>query len=190
MRTKDEVKEKMILEKALTMISKVGLSGLKMSILAKEVGVATGTIYIYFKDKRELINHLYLYLVRKETELSFEKVYQDGSFECKFKSALDKYIRRVATNPEVQIFFEQYARSPYNEGDNDAIIEEENKALRPLFDLIEMGQNEALIKNISSNLIIMMLCGAVGELSCQVQHLKQTEINACIDMMWDAIAIH
>jgi AcrR family transcriptional regulator len=66
MRTKDDVKEKLILEKALSMISKIGLSGLKMSLLAKEVGVATGTIYIYFKDKKDLIDNLYVYLVKKK----------------------------------------------------------------------------------------------------------------------------
>ncbi len=190
MRTKDELKEKMILEKALSMISKIGLSGLKMSLLAKEVGVATGTIYIYFKDKKDLINNLYVYLVKKETELSFENLPKDVPFKDRFKAALRNYINRVATHPEVQVFFEQYARSPYNEGDNEAIIAEEDKALKPLYELIETGQNEALIKNFSSHLIIMMLCGAVGELSCQVHNLKDEEVTVCIDMMWDAIAIH
>lgn len=190
MRTKDDLKEKMILEKALTMISKIGLSGFKMSLLAKEVGVATGTIYIYFKDKKDLINNLYVYLVKKETELSFENLPQDVSFRDRFKSALRNYINRVATHPEVQVFFEQYARSPYNEGDNEAIIAEEDKALKPLYELIEAGQAEGLLKKSSTTLIIIMLCGAVGELSEQVQTLSTSEIEDCIDMMWDAIAIH
>jgi len=190
MRTKDDVKEKLILEKALSMISKIGLSGLKMSLLAKEVGVATGTIYIYFKDKKDLIDNLYVYLVKKETELSFENLPQDVPFEERFKAALSNYMSRVATHPEVQIFFEQYARSPYNEGDNDMIIAEEDQALKPLYELIETGQAEGYLKKSSTTLILIMLCGAVGELSVQLHTLSGKEIEECIDMMWDAIAIH
>jgi AcrR family transcriptional regulator len=174
MRTKDDVKEKLILEKALSMISKIGLSGLKMSLLAKEVGVATGTIYIYFKDKKDLIDNLCLF-GQKETELSFENLPQDVPFEERFKAALSNYMSRVATHPEVQIFFEQYARSPYNEGDNDTIIAEEDKALKPLYELIETGQKEGYLKKSSTTLILIMLCGAVGELSVQLHTLRQRD---------------
>jgi hypothetical protein len=88
------------------------------------------------------------------------------------KAALRNYINHCSYSSRSASVFEQYARSPYNEGDNEAIIAEEDKALKPLYELIETGQKEALIKNFSSHLIIMMLCGAVGELSCQVHNLK------------------
>ena len=55
MRTRDENKEAAIRTKALEMIVKVGLDGLSMQKLAKSANVSPATIYIYFKDREDLI---------------------------------------------------------------------------------------------------------------------------------------
>ncbi|MBK7429323.1 MAG: helix-turn-helix transcriptional regulator [Saprospiraceae bacterium] len=38
---------------------KSGYTDLRMADVAKEAGMATGTLYIYFKNKEELINTLF-----------------------------------------------------------------------------------------------------------------------------------
>src|SRR5918911_3506332 len=58
MRIRDEHKEKSIREKALQMIVKQGIEGFSMQKLAKAAGVSPGTLYIYFKDKEDLILQL------------------------------------------------------------------------------------------------------------------------------------
>ena len=59
MRLRDEAKEQSIREKALEMIVKEGFDGLSMQKLAKAAGVSPATIYIYFKDREDLILQLY-----------------------------------------------------------------------------------------------------------------------------------
>src|SRR5437764_3374776 len=54
----DEHKEKSIREKALKMIVKEGIKGFSMQKLAKAANVSPGTLYIYFKDKEDLILQL------------------------------------------------------------------------------------------------------------------------------------
>jgi AcrR family transcriptional regulator len=53
-----------ILSAATRLISKLGLHNTPMSALAREAGVATGTLYLYFPSKEAMINALYLELHR------------------------------------------------------------------------------------------------------------------------------
>lgn len=55
MRTRDEKKELAIREKAVEMIVKEGFDGFSIQKLAKAAGVSPATIYIYYKDREDLI---------------------------------------------------------------------------------------------------------------------------------------
>lgn len=55
MRTRDEQKELAIRQKAIEMIAKEGLDGFGVNKLAKAAGVSPATIYIYYKDREDLI---------------------------------------------------------------------------------------------------------------------------------------
>src|SRR6188508_562958 len=59
MRTRDEHKEKSIREMAMKMIVKEGFDGLSMQKLAKAAKVSPATIYIYYKNREDLLNQLY-----------------------------------------------------------------------------------------------------------------------------------
>ena len=59
MRLKDEQKIDLFLASTLKLVGQVGLVGLTMPLIAKQSGVAIGTLYIYFKNKDDLIHALY-----------------------------------------------------------------------------------------------------------------------------------
>jgi AcrR family transcriptional regulator len=58
MRPRDENKVKRIKKKAIEMIAKQGLEGFGVNKLAKETGLSVGTIYVYFKSKKDILNTL------------------------------------------------------------------------------------------------------------------------------------
>ena len=60
MRVRDESKEAAIREKAIEMIVKEGFDGLSMQKLAKAANVSPATIYLYFKNREDLLNQLYI----------------------------------------------------------------------------------------------------------------------------------
>ncbi|MBA4056563.1 MAG: TetR/AcrR family transcriptional regulator, partial [Marivirga sp.] len=60
MRTRDELKEQKIREKAIEMIVNEGFDGLSMQKLAKAANVSPATIYLYFKNREDLLNQLYI----------------------------------------------------------------------------------------------------------------------------------
>ena len=59
MRTRDEKKGKAIREKALEMIVREGFDGLSMHKLARAAGVSPATIYIYYRNREDLLNCLF-----------------------------------------------------------------------------------------------------------------------------------
>ena len=59
MRVRDENKESAIREKAMEMIVKEGFDGLSMNKLAKAAGVSPATIYIYYKNREDLLNQIF-----------------------------------------------------------------------------------------------------------------------------------
>ena len=58
MRNRDEHKELLVKEKAIEMIVKEGLDGFSMQKLAKIAKVSPATLYIYYKDKEDLLVQL------------------------------------------------------------------------------------------------------------------------------------
>jgi len=65
MRHKDENKHRAIVDAAMQLIITEGFGGTSMSKIAKAAGVSPATIYVYFENKQELLDSLYL-IVKKE----------------------------------------------------------------------------------------------------------------------------
>ncbi len=85
---KDENKHKTILQAAVKVFSEKGFYNSRVSEIAKEANVADGTIYLYFKNKDDLLISLF--------EEEFGKIVEDMRAELeKEKDALQK-IRRFA----------------------------------------------------------------------------------------------
>ena len=59
MKPKDDEKLQAIADATFALVEKAGLSGLTMADIAGAAGIATGTLYVYYSSKEELINDLY-----------------------------------------------------------------------------------------------------------------------------------
>ena len=190
MRTKDENKEVLILESALKMIARIGLAGLKMSDLAKEASMATGTVYIYFRDKEELIRKLYLYLLRK----SSNEVIKDISTDVPLKKRVNKICYNFLINnvlhPEYGAFFEQYFRSPFFH-ETEGVLEEETVVVRPFYELIIEGQQQGIIKETDPELLVTLICGmleAVAKVAFYSQKsVSSEEWETIFGVIWDGM---
>ncbi|NBB20520.1 TetR family transcriptional regulator [Runella sp. CRIBMP] len=65
MRTRDENKEQLVRQKALELIVYQGLEGFSMQKLAKAAAVSPATLYIYYKDKEDLITQIGIEIGKK-----------------------------------------------------------------------------------------------------------------------------
>lgn len=191
MRSKDERKIERIYNASLELISENGMAGLVMSKLAKKAGLATGTLYIYFKNKEELLHQLYLKL-RKESQQRFMKGYDpETPFKAGIKQVWINYLKHRIHHYRESVFLEQYYRSPY--------ITEEHKRMaeamkQPVHHIIQRGKNEGLIKTQYDNeMIFLSLIGFIRELAdehvTKVYRLTEKKIQQAFELSWDTIKI-
>jgi TetR/AcrR family transcriptional regulator, multidrug resistance operon repressor len=112
MRARDEHKEKSIREKALKMIVKKGIEGFSIQKLAKAAKVSPATIYIYFKDKEDLILQLCKEAGEKMAEITLKNFEPSMSFAEGLKIQWVNRAKYCLKYPEQMHFLEQIRHSP------------------------------------------------------------------------------
>lgn len=115
MRTRDASKEQSIRQKALEMLVRVGLDGFSMQKLARAARVSPATLYIYFKDRDDLIFQLFkeeMDQMVAETLVGFDP---EQSFAEGLKVQWRNRARYCLSHPRQSEFLEQVRHSPYYE---------------------------------------------------------------------------
>jgi TetR/AcrR family transcriptional regulator, multidrug resistance operon repressor len=115
MRSRDENKQAAIRATALEMVVKNGFDGLSMQKLAKSAGVSPATIYIYFKDREDLILQLWLQEMKKMADATLEGFDSSMRFDEGLKLQWLNRARFCIQNPVSMHFLEQIKYSPYHE---------------------------------------------------------------------------
>ena len=115
MRTRDENKERIIREQALKMMVKEGLEGFSMQKLARAADVSPATIYIYFKDKEDLVAQLCRDAGKKMMDTTFKNFDPAMSFSEGLRIQWVNRAKYCMKYPEQMQFLEQLRHSPYSE---------------------------------------------------------------------------
>ena len=112
MRARDENKEIGIREKAMEMIVKYGFEGLSMQKLAKAAGVSPATIYIYYKNKEDLVHKLFGHAQQAFSKSALHNFNPDSSLEEGLWLQWKNRLKFVIEHPNAFLFFEQFRNSP------------------------------------------------------------------------------
>ncbi len=191
MRCKDNSKVDAIYRATLTLVKERGLAGITMCDISREASIATGTLYIYFKNKDELIKALFTECRTKSTFFYFEGVDGDFSFEHRMQKLFRNIISYKMKNFEVSAFLEQSYHSPYV----DLIdLKKKQKALNPLFDLVKEGIQTKKIRPTEVELVVSYLFGIINEMvkKAYFSNKKITEpvVKELYGMFWNGIKYH
>ncbi|MGO3690117.1 MAG: TetR/AcrR family transcriptional regulator [Psychroflexus halocasei] len=140
-------KKKALLDATLNLVNNDGFHKASMSKIAKLAKVAPATIYLYFENKQDLINSLYLTVKSSFSEYAF-KDYRDDlpvkkGFEIIWYNIADYKLNKI----DEATFLSQCDNSPIID---DAIAEEGLKHLQPLLDLWEKAKEEGIVKPLSN----------------------------------------
>ncbi|MNK52196.1 putative HTH-type transcriptional regulator [compost metagenome] len=113
MRLRDTEKVLLVKQKAIELIVKDGLEGFSMNKLAKACQISVATLYIYYKDRDDLIVKITI----EELESMTQGIMKDFSPEMSFEQGLHKqWENRYAfakEKPQMNLFFDQLRSSSY-----------------------------------------------------------------------------
>jgi AcrR family transcriptional regulator len=105
--------QKSVLETTLRIIIEKELQATSMSLIAKESGVSTGSIYHYFESKEDIINELYKGIVTFNGGFVLKDFHKNESIRERFHKAWENLFQLSINYPQGFQFIEQYSFSPY-----------------------------------------------------------------------------
>jgi AcrR family transcriptional regulator len=187
-RPRDENKIEVIYDATLKLVLETGFNGLKMADVAKAAKLATGTLYIYFKNKEVLINELYFHLKKNKTLKVLEVFDERDSFQVAFKKLWVNYLSISLAEPERMKFIEQFTHTSYL---TKKTKQQSDLLVKPLEDFLANGIKQGLIRKLPVQLLLSQLMGPINE-SVKLHYDETLKITSSLkeelfQMAWNSI---
>lgn len=187
---KSEIKRQALVEATIKLVNSNGFHATPMAKIAKMAQVSPATIYLYFKNKQDLVNHVYLEVKKDFTAHAFKTYSPALSVEDGFKTVWHRIADFKLNQCDKALFLAQC--------DNTPVIDETSRQegirhLQPLLDLWQRGKDEGLIKPLSDYLLyaytvkplsFLMIMQQRGAFEIKKRHLKDAYQAA-----WDSIKL-
>lgn len=181
-------KRERILEAALRVFAERGFYNAKVSEVARAAGVADGTIYLYFKNKDDLLIQLFEdrmdFLIQR---LSEELERNGGTVVDRIRRLILLHLQIASIAPDLAEFITVELRQSsrfVKEYDNPKF----SAYLHVLRDLVIEGQKEGSIRaDLDPRLIVRTMFGALDEMLLTATLLSRTR-EVDYDAMADAVS--
>ena len=188
MKPKDEKKVEAIAAAVYRLSVHKGLAAMTLADIAREAGLATSTLYVYYKSREDLLEDVY----QKAKTATVLRYGRDDDATA----ALKPRIRRIwcnivenrIENSQCVAFLEQYYHSEF--------ISEASRALganmtAPFLELLAAGQRSEQLKPVSPALLAATIMGLAKETALLVASGRlandEQTLSDGFQICWDAI---
>jgi len=188
MRTKDDIKQEALFEATVKLVNEIGFAASSVSKIAKEAGISPATIYIYHKNKEDLLVSTYIEIKRnmgKSVQQNF-----DDSLPIRdiIRNIWVKIFSYVSNHPAYFQYTEQFSNSPYN-----SLVDKQEVEgyFAPMIQVILKGIEQKIIKNVNFDILTAFIFYPIMALSnpriCQNFEMSDENIETAFTLAWDAI---
>jgi len=184
----DEKREK-YLDAALKLFVARGIQNTTTAEIAREAGTASGTLFLYFPTKQDLLNELVLRTSKAESEFIYSRLDPSATAKVMFFSIWADSIRWLLDHLDDYQFSQQIRDSGIIPME---VAAETGKHFRFYYDAIQKGQSDGSIKPLPIDLIGGFLYqGIVAVMNFIRTHpeneLVEQTIQQGFDVFWDGI---
>lgn len=167
-----------------TLVARHGFHGASMSAVAAEAGVATGTAYVHYRSKDDMVFAAYLETKRELGEAATAGLDPDAPAEDRFRRLWRNVHRHLAAEPDRARFLVQVDGSPYARAAHDKALAVADdplhaEALKP--DLA------ALLAPLPPDVLYDLALGPAVRLVAGGVTLDPEDLDAVAEACWRAI---
>jgi AcrR family transcriptional regulator len=181
-------KRNALVKATINLVNNNGFHATPMSKIAKMANVSPATIYLYFDNKQDLVNKVYLEVKAAYTAYVFKNYSIDTpvveGFEIIWKRIADFKLKEV----EEAMFLAQCDNTPMID---EASRQEGLKHLQPLLDLWERAKKEGVIKPLSPYLLYAYTINPLSFLMIMQQRgvfqLDRDHLEEAYQAAWNSI---
>jgi AcrR family transcriptional regulator len=186
MREPDPEKREAILTTALALFTERGFFGTPTSLISKEAGVATGTLFFYFRTKEDLIDTLYRRIKEEAAAAMCRGIGDEATTVAKLRRLGLNAVEWGTAHPNKVKFMEQFAHSPFV---STTAHEEGMSRFLFLKDLIRDGIADGTIRAFDADLLIGMMASSLSGLIALVSETgdpreREAIIAQGLDVIW------
>jgi AcrR family transcriptional regulator len=186
MREPSPDKQEAILATALALFTERGFAGTPTSLISKKAGVATGTLFFYFRTKEDLIDTLYRRVKSEAAQAMCPGLDKEKAAKDKLRRLGKNAAGWGIQNPAKLKFMEQFAHSPFV---STSAHEEGMSHFLFLEDLVRQGIRDGEIRDIEPSRLFCMMASALTGLIAHASSVDNTvERDAIIedglDFIW------
>ncbi|WP_461488462.1 TetR/AcrR family transcriptional regulator [Pontibacter sp. HJ8] len=160
-------KRERIVAAALELFTTKGFQQTSTAAISKEANVATGTLFLYFKSKDELINALYRE-AKQALAVYFRQDFPEGApIEVQLRHFWQHAIHWALEHPYHFRFLSMFSHSPFI---TNLTKEEAASSFQFMQNLVEEAIRAGSLRALDSDLFIALFS---GQLHATLQHLTQ-----------------
>lgn len=137
MAKKKGIKYDQIIDAAVTVIAKHGYHQAQVSKIAKQAGVADGTIYLYFKNKEDILVSLFREKMGHFVEKIEKEIEEKGSVEEKLYILVEMHFKQLSAERSLAIVTQLELRQS-----NIELRNKINDVLKPYLEVIDRVLHE------------------------------------------------
>ena len=162
---KEQMKQ-LILEAAIKITAEVGYEKLSMRKIAEVIGYTPTTIYLYYKDKEQIVADIFMILY-KEIMLNVQNVLQENnhlSLDQQLKLVLETFIETIVSKPEMgKIIISSGTKTMFGTGpEEDVAGANEEHGIDLLKQFLTEGKQQGIFRQLDENMSWMIITALIG----------------------------
>lgn len=190
MRVKDDIKKVALFEATVKMVNEIGFASSSVSKIAKEACVSPATIYIYHKNKEELLVSTYIE-IKKNIGCAIQENFDDSlPIRDILRDIWFNMFDYISKHPDYFQYAEQFSNSPYQSLVDKKEIE---KYFDPVINVLLKGIEQKILKDVSFDILTAFIFYPIIALSnarvCTEFELDNENIETAFTLAWDAIKL-
>lgn len=160
---KNSDKYLLILEAAIVVFAEQGFFQSTVAQIAKQAGVADGTIYLYFKNKDDILIQFYEYKTKQVFARFHDVIDQADTAEKKLHNLIHTHLEEFQKDINMAIVYQ--AEIHQHRRLAQEVIKEMSKWYRDIIaEVVELGQQSGhMRRNLYVGLVMRLIIGAVNE---------------------------
>ena len=190
MRIKDDEKEAALFEATVKLVNEIGFASSSVSKIAKEAGVSPATIYVYYKNKEDLLVSTYIHIKLNLSQALLSDFNDKLPIRDILRNVWVNMFEYISNNLEYYKFVEQFSNSPYRSLVNKQEVEQ---YFVPLIKVLQRGIEQKIIKNVNFDILTAFIYHPITVLAnpglCQDFELNEENIETAFTLAWDAIKL-
>ena len=190
MRTKDDEKEAALFEATVKLVNEIGFAASSVSKIAAEAGVSPATIYVYYKNKEDLLVSTYISIKLDLSKALLKDFIDKLPIRDILRNVWFNLFEYISNNLEYYKFVQQFSSSPYSSLVNRQEVEQ---YFEPLTKVLQTGIEQKIIKNVSFDILTAFMYHPITVLAnpslCRDFELTEENIETAFTLAWDAIKL-